>query len=116
MEDGATDALGIVGEPHLWTVRDLLGNMDMVALAGLSRYAAGYESGSRSPFSGGHQSVDRARLAIHAAANRVSRMAFLCCRGFWRKESVVDRNARRRTVPATGQLHAAAGPTEKRCR
>ena len=74
-------------------------NVDLAALAGVSRDAARSESGSGSAFPGGHQSTHRARLAVLTACSGKSGLDVLRGRRLHRQESVVAGDAGRRAVP-----------------
>src|SRR5215831_13882498 len=65
-------ALGIFGEPYLWSSCDIIRNVDVAEFTAISRYATRYEGRSRSPLSSGNQSIDRSRLALHRRRCRIS--------------------------------------------
>ena len=87
MAAGFVRALGFFGEPSLRASGDFVGNMDMAAFARLPRHAARHEGRGGHAFSRRHQSVDRPRLALFAAASRRAGMAILCGRRVQRSQS-----------------------------
>src|SRR6516164_513448 len=66
MADAFVHAVGLFGEPSLWASGDFLGDVDVVAFAGIPGNSARHESGSGSAFPGGDQSTDRAWVAVFA--------------------------------------------------
>ena len=63
-------ALGVVGQPPVRQARGEQRDVDVAALAVVSRDAARHEGRSRPPLPAGHHAAHRARLAIHTAKAR----------------------------------------------
>ena len=116
VEDAARVAVGRLHRAPLRPARHLVGNVDVAPLAVVQGLAARREGGGRPALPPGHQPVDRPRLALHRRRRGVPGMAFLRGRRLQRQEPLVDRDARRRAVPAARQLPAAAGPAGQRRR
>ena len=72
MDAAHGDALGLVGEPRLRASGHVVRDVDVAALARLPRDAARHEGRGGPAFPPGHQSADRSRLAVLAAAARRS--------------------------------------------
>src|SRR6185369_9469767 len=116
MEGCARHTLGLFRKSHLRTSGNVIGNMDLAALAVVSSDATRYESGSRPSFPDGDKPTDRSWLALHGSRCRVSRLALLRGGGFRREESLVDRDAGHRNLLAARKLFAAPGRGCKRRR
>ena len=110
-------ALGLLGRATLRQTGHLVGDLDLAALARISRHAARHEGRSRPAFPAGHQPAHRPRLALLAADRRRARDgACTPPARFNAAQSVVDRDARHDAIPAARQLRAAPGQAGQRRR
>jgi len=110
------DALGIVGQPSIWSSRDLKRDMDVASLAGVPCHAARYESGGRPALPTGRESVGGARLAVYSAFGSGAGLAVLRGGGIQSAQPVVDRDAGHHDLPAACELALAARSAGHRCR
>src|SRR3954463_8482888 len=113
MESRSSRALGVVRESHLRPKHYVIGNLDLAALACVPGNASGYKSRSRYSFSARHQSIDRPRVCLHTASDRISRLAILRIRFLHREKSVVDRDARRGEISPANEFYDAARDAAK---
>ena len=75
-------ALGGLRRASLRQPRNFIGNLDLAAFPGFSRYPTRYESGGGSAFPAGNQPVGGTRLALLAPDCRRAGMAHVRCRSF----------------------------------
>ena len=108
------DALGLVRVASVRQAGDLVRDLDLAALARVPRDADRSQGGGRSALPLRHQSADRPRLAVLAAAGRLARLDALRRRRLQRQESVVAGHGRHRALSAARELPPAPGRSGRR--